>query len=195
MTSTASADPRQRRNRLILVGLFALFFVPIALALLLNAAGLRPAPDRAKGELLQPPVDLRDATLSRTDGAPYAWNPAQRTWRIVALAPPACGAGCADVGRQLDVVWELFGKDADRADVLWMCPGTACTPPPSTARIATLRTLRDAPALRALAPAGTPAGGVPVLVVDPYGFVVLRYPAGFDPAHLRTDMARLLKVR
>lgn len=195
MTSPAPADRNQRRNRLVLLGLFALFFVPIALAMLLNASGVRPAPDRAKGELLQPPVDLRDATLARTDGTAYPWNPAQRTWRIVALAPASCGAACAEVGRQLDVVWELFGKDADRADVLWLCPGATCSPPASTARIATLRTLRDAPALRAIAPADSPAGGVPVLVVDPYGFVVLRYPAGFDPADLRTDVARLLKVR
>lgn len=190
-----AADPVQRRNRLALLGLFALFFVPIAIAMLLNASGLRPAPDRAKGELLQPPVDLRAATLTRTDGDAYAWNPAQRTWRIVALAPATCDAACAEAGRQLDVVWELFGKDADRADVLWLCPGNTCTPPPATARIATLHTLRDAPVLRALAPRGTPAGGVPVLVIDPNGFVVLRYPAGFDPAHLRTDMARLLKLR
>lgn len=188
-------DPAQRRNRLVLLGLFALFFVPIALAMLLNAAGMRPAPDRAKGELLQPPVDLRTTTLVLADGTAYPWNPVARTWRIVALAPTPCAAACSEAGRQLDVVWELFGKDADRADVLWLCPGPACTPPATTARIATLRTVRDTSALRALAPASTPAGGVPVLVVDPNGFVVLRYPAGFDPADLRSDMAKLLKTR
>ncbi len=37
--------------------------------------------------------------------------------------------------------------------------------------------------------------GVPVYVVDPNGFVILRYAPGFDPGHLRQDMARLLKLR
>ena len=188
-------DPRQRRNRLMLLGLFALFFVPIALAMLLNAAGVRPAPDRARGELLQPPADLRTLVPTLADGRAYRWNPAQRTWRIVALAPADCGAPCARAAQGLDVAWELFGKDARRVDVLWMCASMTCTPPPATARITTLRTLRDTPALRALAPTGTPAAGVPVLVIDPNGFVVLRYAAGFDPAHLRTDLARLLKTR
>jgi hypothetical protein len=37
--------------------------------------------------------------------------------------------------------------------------------------------------------------GVPAYVVDPYGFVILRYPPGFDPAGLRADVAKLLKVK
>jgi hypothetical protein len=36
--------------------------------------------------------------------------------------------------------------------------------------------------------------GVPVYVIDPNGFVILRYPPGFDPAGLRADLARLLKL-
>ena len=30
---------------------------------------------------------------------------------------------------------------------------------------------------------------------DPYGFVILRYPPGFDPAGLRADVAKLLKLK
>jgi hypothetical protein len=42
-------------------------------------------------------------------------------------------------------------------------------------------------------PPGAPQGD-PVWLVDPYGFVVMRYPSGFDPGDLRSDLARLLKV-
>ena len=31
-------------------------------------------------------------------------------------------------------------------------------------------------------------------LVDPNGFVVLRYAPGFDPGDLRSDLARLLKI-
>ena len=37
--------------------------------------------------------------------------------------------------------------------------------------------------------------GTPVYVVDPHGFVVLRYAPGFDPGGLRMDVARLLKLK
>ena len=38
------------------------------------------------------------------------------------------------------------------------------------------------------------AGGDAAWLVDPNGFVVLRYAPGFDPGDLRTDLARLLKI-
>jgi len=37
-------------------------------------------------------------------------------------------------------------------------------------------------------------GGDAAWLVDPNGFVVLRYAPGFDPGDLRTDLARLLKI-
>jgi hypothetical protein len=37
--------------------------------------------------------------------------------------------------------------------------------------------------------------GVPVYVIDPNGFVILRYAAGSDPGDLRSDLAKLLKLK
>jgi cytochrome oxidase Cu insertion factor (SCO1/SenC/PrrC family) len=34
-----------------------------------------------------------------------------------------------------------------------------------------------------------------VYVVDPNGFVILRYAAGSDPGDLRSDLAKLLKLK
>lgn len=36
--------------------------------------------------------------------------------------------------------------------------------------------------------------GVPVYVIDPNGFVIQRFAPGFDPADLRSDVAKLLKL-
>jgi len=196
MSSNNVPDRTQARNRLILVGLFALFFVPIAVAMLLNAGGMRPAPGRAKGELLDPRPDLRATTLQQVDGGQYRWNPEARLWRIVALAPARCGDACAASGRGIDTVWQLFNKDADRVDVLWLCSGPSCDVPATASGISTLHVLRDNATLRAVQPQTNATDqGVPVLVVDPYGFVVLRYAAGFDPADLRSDLNKLLKLR
>jgi hypothetical protein len=47
---------------------------------------------------------------------------------------------------------------------------------------------------RSAVDANTLARGLPVYVIDPNGFVILRYAPGFDPAGLRADLAKLLKL-
>ena len=49
--------------------------------------------------------------------------------------------------------------------------------------------------LQALPAVVDAAGGMPVYVVDPNGFVVLRYAPDTDLAGLRTDLVRLLKLQ
>ena len=49
--------------------------------------------------------------------------------------------------------------------------------------------------LRAALPGVDDPAGTPLYVIDPNGFVVLRYPPHADPAGLRTDVARLLKLK
>jgi hypothetical protein len=57
-----------------------------------------------------------------------------------------------------------------------------------------VRVLRADAALLDGLPRVHDAAGVPVYVIDPNGFVVLRYAPGFDPAGLRADMSKLLKL-
>lgn len=183
---------RRRRGRLQLLLLVAVFVVPILVALLLNAGGWIPAPERQHGELLQPPIDLRGESLPMAGGGAYAWNPEARQWRVVALPPASCDAACVRAAADLDKVWRLLGHNADRLDVLWAGPW-----PDDVTRPDTLHLLQAGPALRArLAPAGDAGDtGTSVHVVDPNGFVVLRYPAGFDPAGLHADLKRLVKLK
>jgi hypothetical protein len=86
-------------------------------------------------------------------------------------------------------VWQLFGKDADQVDVLWL--GTL---PAGAARPASLRELAPAPDLRERLPRLDDPAGVPVYVIDPNGFVILRYAPGFEPGGLRADLVKLLKL-
>jgi hypothetical protein len=184
----------QRRNRMMLIAIFAIFFGSMFVAGVLRFSGWRPAGTRAHGELLQPPGDLRAVVPKLADGSDYAWNPRARLWRI-ALAPPAdCIEACIKLAHDLDTVWQLTGKDADHVHVLWIG-----TPPPAMPRDAALRVLQTSAALRAGLPrvdeiTSNGRHGVPVYVIDPNGFVILRYPPGFDPAGLRTDLSRLLKL-
>jgi len=178
------------RGRYVLLLIFAMFFGSMALAGLLRLSGWMPQVNRNHGQLFDPPVDLRAVSLQHADGAPYAWEPTARHWRIV-LAPAAgCAQECVTLSRQLDTVWRLFGHSADNVEILWLG-----TPPAQVAATPALHVLRADAAVRAQLPGVDDPAGTPVYVVDPNGFVVLRYAPGFDPGGLRTDLARLLKLK
>lgn len=209
MDSKTEANAKKWRGRWTLIAIASIFFGFMFLAFALRYAHdiragiakvLVPSHTVNKGELLQPPTDLRAATPKRLDGSDYRWNPVERTWRI-ALAPPAdCGAECARTARDLYTVWELLGREATRVDVLWLCAATPCALPGGAPVVPNLRLLQPDAALRARFPrvdAVTWQGGrgVPVYVIDPNGFVILRYAAGADPGDLRSDLAKLLKLK
>lgn len=200
MTHSADSHPldaaalRQRnRNRLVLVLIAAFFFVPMLLAGVLRFTDQHPAVNRQHGELLSDKPDLRALEPRLADGTPYPWQPQARVWRVL-VAPPAGCAGeraeaCVKLSRELDTVWQLFGKDADQVDILWLGE-----PPAGAARPASLRVLADSPPLRAKLPRLNDPAGTPVYVIDPNGFVILRYAPGFEPGGLRADLAKLLKL-
>ena len=194
MTTTTPTPSQVRRNRLLLLAIFALFFGSLLLAGVLRFSGWHPAGTRAHGELLQPPGDLRAVVPRLADGGAYRWNPGARMWRVALAPPPDCTERCVLLARQLNTVWQLMGQDGEHLQVLWIG-----TPPPGVARGDALRVLDSSPALRAGLPRVVPAAGedphgVPVYVIDPNGFVILRYAPGFDPSGLRADLAKLLKL-
>ncbi|KLI97629.1 hypothetical protein [Luteimonas sp. FCS-9] len=196
MTTPAPVPTAQRdRNRLLLVLIVVLFLGSALVAGALRFSGWRPAGMQNHGELLDPPADLRALAPRLAAGGTYAWQPVERRWRILVAPPAGCGDPCVALSRELDLVWQLFGRNADHVDILWL--GDV---PDGAVRNAAWRVLEADPALRAALPRvdGGPRdadNGVPAYVVDPNGFVILRYAPGFDPGHLRADMAKLLRLR
>ena len=185
-------DNVRRRNRGMLVALFVLFFGGMLLAGLLRFSGWRPEGSKNKGEMLEPYGDLREYTPTLANGAAYGWKDEPRIWRIV-VAPRDCAAAraaeCTRLLADLDKVWRLMTKDADRVHVLWAGALPAGVSPPPEVRV-----VRADDGLRAGLARWNEAGGDAAWLVDPNGFVVLRYAPGFDPGDLRSDLARLLKI-
>lgn len=182
---------RQRnRNRIALVAIFALFFGLFALAGVLRFSGWKPAGSQNKGEMLNPPGDLRQVRVTLADGTAYPWAPVERTWRVVVAPKPGCTTECVQLLDRLDLVWQLMGREADRVHILWLGEF-----PEGGKRDPALRIAADNAAVRAGLPRSDDPAGTPVYLVDPNGFVVLRYAPGFDPGHLRYDLAKLLKLK
>jgi hypothetical protein len=191
------SDPKQRnRNRMMLIAIFAIFFGGFVIAGLLRFSGWRPEAMKNHGELLSPPADLRTVVPQLVEGGEYRWNPGERMWRIVLVAPKGCAAPCVKLSHDLELVRELFAQNADRVHILWVGDF-----PEGGLRTGAVRQLKDDPALRAGLPRleegsnGDASKGLPVYVIDPNGFVILRYAPGFDLGHLRTDLNRLLKLK
>lgn len=183
------SNAQRNRNRLTLVLIAAFFFVPMLVAGVMRFTDRHPAINRQHGELLESKPDLRRLEPVLADGKPYPWNPGARVWRIVVAPPPDCLQACVRLSHELDTVWQLFGKDADQVDILWLGE-----PPAGAARPASLRVLGPSPQLRERLPRLNDPAGLPVYVIDPNGFVILRYAPGFQPGGLRTDLSRLLKL-
>jgi hypothetical protein len=199
VTPAVDAERMRKRNRGLLLLVFALFFGTMIVAGALRFSGWQPAGMRNKGELLKPPVDLRARAPRLATGEAYAWNPGQRQWRILAVPPAACGQACDAVARDLDIVWRMAGQNADHVDVLWLCAEAGCTVPSPLREDRMLRVLAPDDALRAALPgagagAASAAAGVPVYIIDPNGFVILRYAPGTDLMGLREDLSKLLKL-
>ncbi len=190
MNAVSQAPQGRNRGRWILVALFALFFGSMALAGLLRFSGWQPQGQRNHGQILSPPADLRQRAPTLADGSAYAWEPAERRWRVLVAPAGECAAVCVTLSQDLHKVWQLLGHNADNVDILWL--GTV---PASAAGMPALRPLSPQPALRASLPGVDDPAGLPVYVVDPNGFVILRYAPGFDPAGLRADLAKLLKLK
>ncbi|RZA20806.1 MAG: hypothetical protein EOP93_04990 [Lysobacteraceae bacterium] len=192
MSLTPQQTENRRRNRRMLVALVALFFGGMLVAGLLRFSGWRPEGAKNKGEMLQPYGDLREYSPTLADGRAYRWKDEPRIWRIVAMPRDCDGARAADCARMLadfDKVWRLMTKDADRVHVLWAGALPAGVTLPEEVRV-----VRADDGLRAGLARWNEAGGDAAWLVDPNGFVVLRYAPGFDPGDLRTDLARLLKI-
>ncbi len=183
-------DPAKvRRGRVILVLIFLLFFGSIFGAGILRFSGWQPQGTKVHGEMLQPAIDARAVVPRLADGSAYAWQPEARMWRI-AVAPPAdCAAACVKLAKDLDVVWQLFGNKADHVEILWI--GTLPAGAPDTT---SRRVLQPSPTLLAALPRVEDPAGIPVYVIDPNGFVIVRYAPGTDPGFIRTDVSKLLKL-
>lgn len=183
------ASPRALwRSRTLLLLVAAMFLGSFAIAATLFFSGWQPGATRNFGNMLSPYPQLQDLPLALADGEPYAWQPEKRHWHILVLPPANCDRACGSLLDALHRVWYSEGRHADRLQVLWFGALPAQAP-----QFSGLRVMHPEPALPTRLPEVAGPQGVPVYLVDPNGYVVLHYPAGFNPSELRKDLGRLLK--
>jgi len=177
---------RRPLGGLLLIGVFA---APILLALVLSFSGWHPVGTRSHGELLQQPLDVRTARFAFADGTTLAWQAAEMPWTLFALPGPDCSTRCMDRLDELRRVRVSMNQNDRRLRVLVLDPALAARLAPLAPMVATADDADGV--LAAWRPSA--ADSVAVAVADPHGYVVLRYPPGYDASGLRKDLGRVIK--
>jgi hypothetical protein len=179
----------ENRTRLGLIVIVLLFATPIVTAYVLNAIGWRPSGMRNYGTLIEPPQDLAAARFLLDDGKPLAWKDAEWSWTLIALTGPGCAAKCLDRVDELRRVRLTLNQNAYRVRVVVL---DETFPADALARLKPVERARDVDG-RLASYRPQDADDVAAVLVDPHGFLILSYPAGYDGNDLRKDLARLVK--
>jgi cytochrome oxidase Cu insertion factor (SCO1/SenC/PrrC family) len=172
-----------RRNRIMLIVLFAITLVPLfgAYWLYESFRAAKPWGTTNRGELLDPIVSVADLKMSAVDGKTSMIS---GRWWLVVVESDGCPSDCQTAVHQLHQLHILLGRDATRVRRALVAVGAAPLDE-SVPRNYPELVLFNAPA-DALRPG--------VYIVDPLGNVVLRYEyANADKAVLE-DIRQLLKV-
>ena len=178
-------NPRNRSRWLLLL-IVAIFFAPFISALYLYYTNWQPSHTKNYGQLLHPVRDLRAVAFVRADGSRFAFDHMDHVWRVLVAPPVDCGDACVRLADTLRRIWIGLGRNADRVQVLWV----GAAPKPGFRNLVIVRADN---ALTPSLPDVATREAIPVYVVDPSGYLFMRYPPGFDPDKMRRDLAQLLK--
>jgi cytochrome oxidase Cu insertion factor (SCO1/SenC/PrrC family) len=183
--TTSPSMTARTRSRLVLLLIAALFAAPFVAALYLYYTGWQPQHTKNFGQMLQPARDLRDVRFTRADGSRFEWHHENRTWSVLVAPPADCGASCEELADKLRRIWVGLGNNANGVQVMWV--GAA---PRETFR--SLLQVNADPSFAAQLPDTARVDAIPVYVVDPSGYLILRYAPGFNPRDLRRDLTQLV---
>ncbi len=180
-----SGIARTGRNRLVVLGVFAVAVVPLLVAYVLfySNRGSEPWGTTNNGVLLDPPIELAGLGLTGIGGGSAL---AERAWHLLVVSDADCVADCATALQQLRQLHVLLNKESTRVRRTLVFLGAVPT--------------ERVDELRAQYPELGYARGHPgplhngVFIADPLGNVLLYYAFGQAGQPVLDDLKRLLKV-
>jgi len=182
--------------RLVLLGIVALFLVPVVAAWLLAGPGARWGGATVNRGTLLAPLELAATPgLRALDGEPLGEGYLRGRWTLIEVAGDGCASECEGALYALRQTRRALGRKMDRVQRLLLIEAGA-------GAAAALRLVGERyPGTRVAAPTRgwlarlsgdrRPGG---IYLLDPRGFRVLYYPSGVDPRDILRDLERLLKA-
>lgn len=183
------------KSKMTLIALFALFFTPMLVAVLLHSQWVdwRAAPEKAHGELVSPVVPLGEFDLQDASGDARDLDSLQGRWQLVYIAPRQCLSDCLETAGLMHNI--RLAQDRRVSEVGLIMLGTGDIDPTAEERIDAL----DGSWLIFDGDAGDrlidrfpdPAPGA-FYIVDPEANIMERFAPGADLNGVRKDLDRLL---
>lgn len=183
-------------NRITILAIFAVFFIPVILAVLMHSQWFdwRPAETRNHGELIEPPRPLEPFELTDADGRPLRRDDLLDRWQLLHFTPGACTEDCIESLYWLRQVRRA--QDRHQPEIALLLITSEPLEPAARNAINELQTdvrILDGEAGRKFAgflpePAKTPVS----YILDPSANIILRYPPDSDFNGMRRDLGRLL---
>ncbi|WP_233151654.1 hypothetical protein [Pelomonas sp. KK5] len=198
----ASAEQQRRRGRLGVAMVLLVCAAPV-IASYFAFYGLKLS-GRAIGELIVPTVDLPPALkLTDLDGQPVKAESLKGQWLLTVVQEAACDAACEKALFAQRQLREMFGKERDKVDKLWLIPTDDGAVPALRPELRKAVT-EGVPVTVLYAPRAElqawlkPGAGHQLnehfFVVDPMGRWMLRSQPNPDPMDIKKDMDKLLKA-
>ncbi len=180
------------KARMQLLLILLVFFLPVLLAIWLNG-WWKPSSTKNHGELVQPVRHLTDFVVPNGAGQQIREKDERGHWLLVQAIDADCDADCKNIAQLLRKLHVGLGEKAYRVRrIAWLTPTSATVLPDAypdplryiwpneqSMKAASQEVLQD-------------TDGHEILLVDPRGYIALRYPRGFDIHGLRKDLNRLL---
>ena len=184
------------RQQLTLLGIFALFFGPLLLVMMMRSSWWQYQPGGLKnqGLLVQPPVTL---SLNQTEAI-------DDKWLILYVLDQPCDQGCIENVTALRQIHRAAGRNAEHLAIALL--SSSRTDPALRSRLEEIYPAfnfmvdTDQTALGTLEiinsgiTAANPASDeIHTYILDPMLNVILAYPSSADPTDIHKDLKRLLK--
>lgn len=188
------AKPETRRSRLVILVLFALFLLPVLIALFLNSGWTDWSPSdlRNHGKLVKPAVPVAAETVTTPAGDIPLGDWLNQRWQLVTLTGSDCTRECQQRLVTMRQLHKATGRHQEAVRVLLV----ASSPLADSAReaIARIYPLIDvvSDSDGDLIQRFRQTGDGEFFILDPEGHIILRYPAGSEPTGIRKDLGRLL---
>lgn len=178
---------RRQKNRRLFIGIFLCFVIPLSAAKIILSMGWYTPGVTNKGVLIEPPIE--------TSASENAQMP--ETWRLAYRVPDNCDQLCANslyVINQTDLALGREGSRVSPVAIQQSAEVTNLPQFPADSRMHYL-VLPDLHAELAALPEGS------MIIIDPLGFVMMRYPSSTDRQQaiqrggdILDDLKKLLKM-
>ncbi|MDX1513424.1 MAG: hypothetical protein R3174_06740 [Gammaproteobacteria bacterium] len=194
--NSESARPGRVRGRWVVAALFLIFFLPVAIAWLINVdpPDWLPLAKSNYGDLFRPPVPFPITHLETVEARPINPGLLLGKWTLVHVEPGACLAECDRAVFRMRQARFALGKDMQRIQRILIAKPEAARD--SAQRLqsgdGTIEVVAATPAWFERASFFRP--GAEIYLLDPQGYLVSSYAKDADPNGLISDLERLLKI-